>query len=87
MTGYHGTRFTYDCRRDVLWKTLCDAYFQRLIGPDATVLELGAGYGHFINHIRCRQRIALDSWEGMVQYLRPDVVAHVGDATDLSVIP
>ena len=87
MIGYHETRFTYDPRRDVLWKTLCDAYFQHLIHEDATVLELGAGYGHFINHIRCRQRIALDSWEGMTRYLRADVVAHIGDATDLSIIP
>ena len=85
--GYHETRLAYDSRRDVLWKTLCDAYFQRLIQPDACVLELGAGYGHFINHIRCARRIAIDKWEGMTRYLDSNVIAHIGNVTDLSLIP
>ena len=42
-TGYHETRLAFDARREVLWKTLCAECFQRLIAPDACVLELGAG--------------------------------------------
>ncbi len=72
MMGYHNTRLAYDPRRDLLWKTLCDAYFQRLIPPDACVLELGTGYGNFINNIRCTRRIAVDRWEGAARYLAPD---------------
>lgn len=85
--GYHETRLAYDPRRDVLWKTLCESYFQALVPPDACVLELGAGHGHFINHIRGSRRIALDRWEGMRQYLDPEVTVHVREVTDLSVIP
>ena len=84
LKGYHKTRLSYDPRRDLLLKTLCEAYFQRLVPPDSCVLELGAGYGHFINNIRCAQRIAVDRWEGSAQFLASDVVAHIGDATDLS---
>jgi SAM-dependent methyltransferase len=84
--NYHATRLTYDERRDLLWKTLCDSYFQRLVGPQDCVLELGAGYGHFINHIRCRRRIAVDAWEGMVQYLQPGIEAHVSSVTELEMI-
>jgi SAM-dependent methyltransferase len=87
MRGYHDTRFTYDQRRDVLWATLCNAYFQRLVPSDACVLELGAGYGHFINHIRCARKIAVDMWEGITGYVAPDVIAHIGNVTDLSSIP
>ena len=82
-TGYHETRLAFDARREVLWKTLCAECFQRLIAPDACVLELGAGYCHFINHIRCARRIAIDKWEGFARYADGDVVAHVGEATDL----
>ena len=85
--GYHDTRLAYDSRRDALWKTLCCAFFQRLIEPDACVLELGAGYAHFINHIRCARRIAIDRWEGMVSYLDAGVIGHVGNVADLSPIP
>ena len=57
----------------MLWKTLCESYFRRLIPPDACVLELGAGYGHFINHVGGARRIAVDRWPGMRRYLAPGV--------------
>jgi hypothetical protein len=86
MKNYHETRLTYDGRRQVLWKTLCGHYFQRLIKPDDCVLELGAGYGDFINNIRCRRRIAMDLWPGMLEHVQPGVEGHVGPATDLAAI-
>lgn len=86
MTNYHATRLPYDERRDILWKTLCENYFQRLVGPQDCVLELGAGYGHFINHIRCRRRIAVDAWEGMIGHLQPGIEAHVCSVTELEMI-
>lgn len=87
LHGYHDTRFSYDSRRELLWKTLCSSYFQRLVPIEASVLELGAGYGHFINNIHCTHKIALDLWEGMREYLAPDVIGHTGNAADLSCIP
>lgn len=47
---YHKTRFRYDQRAEVVWQTLCSDFFQPMIKPEFHVLELGAGYGHFINH-------------------------------------
>jgi SAM-dependent methyltransferase len=82
--GYHQTRFEFDARRELLWATLCESYFQKQVRPDACVLELGAGYGHFINNIRCRRRIALDSWPGMFKYLAPGVEGITSSASDLS---
>lgn len=85
--SYHETRLRYDPRRDVVWQALCRYYFQALVRPDACVLDLGAGHGHFINHIRCARRIAIDRWEDMPRHLAPGVTAHVGDVTDLGVVP
>ena len=84
IKSYHETRLPYDSKREILWKTLCRYYFQPLIAPDACVLELGAGYGHFINNIRCAKRIAVDQWAGLKEHLAPDVVARIGSVTDLS---
>jgi ubiquinone/menaquinone biosynthesis C-methylase UbiE len=86
MKDYHHTRLVYDKRRNLLWKTLCETYFQRYVGPEDCVLELGAGYGDFINHIRCKRRIAVDAWDGMTEYLQPGIEAHVCSVTDLGVI-
>lgn len=46
--------------KTALWRTLCDAFFARYVPADGTVLDLGAGYCDFINHIRARRRIAVD---------------------------
>ena len=86
MKNYHGTRLVHDGQRQVLWKTLCQAYFQRFVRPDDCVLELGAGYGDFINHIQCRRRIAVDLWPGMLEHLQPGVEGHVGPVTELGVV-
>ena len=85
-SGYHDTRFAFDPRREVLWATLCDCYFQSLVSPGDCVLDIGAGYGHFINNIRARRRIAFDSWPGMTGFLKAGVEAVVSPATDLSAI-
>lgn len=86
MKGYHETRFAHDPKRDVLWKTLCEAWLQRFVGAGACVLELGCGYGHFINHIRGSRRIALDSWQGAAEFLAPGVESVCANATDLSAV-
>jgi hypothetical protein len=77
ISGYHDTRLPYDARREVLWKALCEYYFQPLISPDACVLEMGAGYGHFINNIRCAKRIALDQWAGLGESVEQQLVRPV----------
>jgi SAM-dependent methyltransferase len=84
LNDYHTTRLAYDAKREVLWKALCDYYFSKLIGPDYHVLELGAGYAHFINNVRCATRTAVDLWPLMPSYAAAGVVARVGSVTDLS---
>jgi len=70
---YHNIRFQSDPRRRILWQTLVACEFQKQIPPAGTVLELGAGYGEFINSIKARRRIAVDQWPGMLQHLEPGV--------------
>jgi len=80
---YHSTRFTPDPRRRVLWQTLTACEFQKQIPPDGTVLELGAGYGDFINSVKARRRIAVDVWPGMLSHLDPGVEGLVTSITQL----
>lgn len=84
---YHETRFTFDARRQILWSALYRHYFSQFIRPEYTVLELGAGYGYFINNVRAQRRIAVDLWRGMTGFLEAGVEAHVGPIQDLAFLP
>ncbi len=84
MSGYHETRFAPDARREILWKTLVRGYFDRLIPKDGCTLELGAGYAYFINHVRCRRKIAVDTWEGLRRCASTDVETLIQSACDLT---
>lgn len=46
--------------RNKVWKTLIESWFQRFVPADSAVLDLGCGYGQFINNIVCERRYAMD---------------------------
>jgi SAM-dependent methyltransferase len=82
-TGYFDTRLAADPRRDVLWRTLGDHFFSRIIRPSDTVLDLGAGHATFVNHVHARRRIAVDTWPGLKDAAAPGVEVHIGDIANL----
>jgi SAM-dependent methyltransferase len=83
VLSYHSSRFVKDAKRDVVWQALWQYYFSKIINPDFCVLDLGAGYGSFINHVVARRRIALDTWLDMPLHLALDVEAEIRPAADL----
>jgi SAM-dependent methyltransferase len=83
VRDYHATRLAPDARRDVLWQSLWRFYFSRLIRPDDCVLDLGCGYGSFINAVRAKRRIAIDTWLEFPPLLNPGIEAVVGRVTEL----
>ena len=66
-----------------VWAVLCADFFQRWVGPQATVLDLGAGYCEFVNHIRAARKLAVDGNPAIATYAAADVEAHVGRADHL----
>jgi ubiquinone/menaquinone biosynthesis C-methylase UbiE len=81
--AYHATRFPPDPRRRVLWKTLVACVFQKQIPREGVVLELGAGYGDFINAVKARRRLAVDVWPGMLEHLDAGVEGLITDVAQL----
>lgn len=84
IEGYHDSRLARDAKRDVVWKALWRYYFRHRIKPGDCVLDLGCGYGEFINNVVARRRIALDLWPGMPDHVAPGVTPVVAPVTDLS---
>jgi len=58
-----------DESRRRVWKVLIEAYFQRYLDGVTSVLDLGCGWGHFINQVQAQERYAID--------LNPDVSNHL----------
>ncbi len=81
--SYHDVRFTSDPRRKVLGRALWRYYFSRQIAPDDCVLDIGCGYGAFINEVVARRRIGLNSWPEFTKYLEPGVEGIVGSAVEV----
>lgn len=87
MSGdYHGSRLALDARRGGVWAALWRYFFRRRIAADACVLDLGAGYGDFINNVVARRRIAVDQWPGIADHVDKGVEAIVGPVSDLRAI-
>ncbi len=47
--------------RRAVWCVLVSRFFSRFIAPGDTVLDLGCGYGEFINAVRAQTRLAIDA--------------------------
>ncbi|MFH1593303.1 MAG: class I SAM-dependent methyltransferase [Candidatus Omnitrophota bacterium] len=71
-------------QKNEIWKVLCRSYFQKYISKDSSVLDLGAGFGEFINNIRCSEKCAVDINEDGRDYLNPEVKFYKRAASDLS---
>ena len=57
----YGQRFAGNqLYRRKVWQVLTADFFQELIGPSAAVLDLGCGYGEFINQISAREKYGMD---------------------------
>jgi SAM-dependent methyltransferase len=65
-----GVRVEY---RKRLWQTLNRGFFQNYVRPQDTVLDLGCGYGEFINNIQCARKIGMDLNPEARAQLNPDV--------------
>ncbi len=52
-----------------VWRVLVDDHFQKYIRPSDEVLDLGCGYGEFINQIQCGKKWAMDLNPDASKYL------------------
>jgi SAM-dependent methyltransferase len=70
--------------KDAMWRVLCEDFFQRWVPIDGVLIDLGAGFCEFVNHIRCRERWAVETDERVRSLAGPGVQVHCGPAHDLA---
>jgi len=61
--------------RNRVWQVLTKDFFARWVRPTDTVLDLGCGYGEFINNIAAARKLAMD--------LNPDAPKHLQAGVEL----
>jgi len=87
LSNEYRLRFTkLEQYRNNVWKILCADFFSKYIPKDASVLDLGAGWGEFINNIDAKTKIAMDLNKDTQRHLDKDVkLVHQDCATEWQV--
>ena len=84
--NYHKSRFKYDSGRAKVWKAITE-YLGSYFDSADTVLDLGTGYGDFINGISAKKKYALDIGPDVKKYMGKDVTFINKPSYDLAEIP
>lgn len=69
-----------------VWRVIVERFFQRWVAAGDTVLDLGCGYGEFLNHLRCARRIGVDLNPDSADSLDPDIEFHQSSVLDLGFV-
>ncbi|HZE97199.1 MAG TPA: class I SAM-dependent methyltransferase [Planctomycetota bacterium] len=69
-----------------LWEAIVGSFFQKYIRADDAVLDLGCGFGEFLNHVRCRRRIGIDLNTDVAGSLQNGIEFHAGDVCNLAAV-
>ena len=59
--------------RKKVWQVLIDNWFSKWIPDDVTILDLGCGWGEFINQIKAKKKYAIDLNADAKNHLNNDV--------------
>lgn len=73
--------------RNRVWQTLAVRFFSREVHPEDTVLDLGCGYGEFINNIQCARKYAMDMNPQAKKFLRDDITFFEQDCSHAWPLP
>jgi SAM-dependent methyltransferase len=80
MSSYHAVHLTEDPARRIVWGAVA-RHLAAYVPAHAAVLEIGAGYCDWINHVRAARRVAVDIWPKMPAFAGPGVEAVVLDVS------
>jgi SAM-dependent methyltransferase len=77
---YHAVHLPEHPARAMVWRVVAE-HLSRWVPTDAHVLEIGAGYCHWINAVRGARRVAVDVWPELPRHAAAGVEAVVADVT------
>jgi SAM-dependent methyltransferase len=86
MGDYYATRYAESSGRSKVWKAIVEYLAKYINGYSLGIIDVGCGYGDFINNIQGSRLVAVDLNPNAEQYLKEGVEFFCSSATDLSFI-
>ncbi len=80
--AYTQTRYNLDSKRSLVWQVFAP-FLQKKFKIRNSVLDIGCGFGDFINNITANQKSALDANSEMARFVESSVDFKTGLTTDL----
>ena len=69
-----------------IWNVLVRSHFQKFVPSTAAVLDLGCGFGEFLNPLRCAKRTGVDLNPDSAKSLEAGIEFHAGDVRNLPML-
>jgi len=83
LTQIYVNRFSgHEKYRNRIWKTLVNEFFSKWIRSTDHILDLGCGYGEFINRTKCDVRHAMDLNLKTKSLLDKEIIFHQQDCSE-----
>jgi SAM-dependent methyltransferase len=83
LTQIYEKRFSgHENYRNRIWKILVNEFFSKWIRSTDHILDLGCGYGEFINHAKCEVRHAMDLNPKTKSLLDKEIIFHQQDCSE-----
>ena len=83
LTQIYEKRFSgHENYRNRIWEILVNKFFSKWIRPTDNILDLGCGYGEFINHTKCDVRFAMDLNPKTKLLLDKGIIFHQQDCSE-----
>ena len=83
LTQIYEKRFSgHEIYRNRVWKNIIRGFFSKWIKNTDHILDLGCGYGEFINHIMCQVRHAMDLNPKTKSLLDKEIIFHEQDCSN-----
>ena len=83
LTQIYEKRFSgHEIYRNRVWKVLITKFFSKWIRNTDHILDLGCGYGEFINHVSCEVRYAMDLNPKTKSLLDKEIIFHQQDCSN-----
>jgi dolichol-phosphate mannosyltransferase len=88
VQSIYARRFGAEDRREksAIWKVVVEDKLQAWVAPSDAVLDIGCGFGEFLNHVRCARRVGVDLNPESASALDPGVEFYSAEASKLPMI-
>jgi SAM-dependent methyltransferase len=70
-----------------IWRILVESCFQAYVPSSAAVLDLGCGFGEFLNPLKCARRAGVDLNPEATKHLDSGIEFHAADVRHLPMFP